>query len=65
MSMFKKCTIVYKDGNFDQLIGVAFSYVIRDGFVIVTCLNEFSCLGDVEYEHVYSSSDIRRIEVSS
>lgn len=65
MAIFKKCRVTYKDGSFDLLIGKAFSYVIRDGFVIVTCYDDFSCMGFVEYEVIYNGRDIKSIEVSN
>jgi len=65
MALFKNCKVTFNDDQFEQLIGKAFSYVIRDDFVIVTCYDDFSCLGFVEYEIIYSGRDIKSIEVSN
>jgi hypothetical protein len=66
MTLFKKCTVTYNNDTFEQLIGKAFSYVIRDGFVIVTCYDSFTCMmAFVEYEVIYNGRDIKSIEVSN
>lgn len=60
--MYKKCSIVYKSGEWTTLNGKAFGYELNDGAIVINCYDEFSSLASIVHTQIFPFRSINNVE---